>query len=113
MFDLDNKNKPEQWLKKQYGYKEYLGIFENNPNCVFTPENGNKKSLEDCFNEKDSDRYCSEYQKKDRSGKIIREKKIDYQKIESAIEFEDETKKNFEQLFNKLEIPKLDTLDSK
>jgi predicted ATP-dependent endonuclease of OLD family len=113
LFDLDNKNKPEQWLKKQYGYKEYLGIFENNPNCVFTPENGNKKSLEDCFNEKDSDRYCSEYQKKDRSGKIIREKKIDYQKIESAIEFEDETKKNFEQLFNKLEIPKLDTLDSK
>ena len=34
--------------------------------------------------------------------------KIDKEKIKSAIEFEDETKKNFEQLFKQLDIPKLD-----
>ena len=36
------------------------------------------------------------------------ERKIDVEKIKRATEFEEETKNNFEQLFNQLGIPKLD-----
>lgn len=108
LFDLDNKNKPEYWLNNKYGYKEYLNIFETNVNCVFTLPIRQKKSLEDCFNEKDSDKYFFDFIREDKKGVEHVERKIDKEKIKSATEFEDETKRNFEQLFTMLGIPQLD-----
>ena len=107
LLDLDNKDKPEIWLKHQYGYKEYLETIKTNKDCVFTPSIRNKKSIEDCFNEKDSDRYFSETEKKKRK-KGTKEYKLDLIKFEVGEEFEQETLHNFEQLFNELGIPKID-----
>ncbi|MCH5162820.1 MAG: AAA family ATPase [Clostridiales bacterium] len=108
LFDLDNKSKPENWLNRQYGYNEYLKIFDTNDNCVFTPPIRRGKSLEDCFHENDNVRYFFDFIWEDKRGVEHVERKIDKEKIESAVEFEAETKKNFEQLFIKLGIPKLD-----
>lgn len=108
LFDLDNKNKPEKWMNKKYGYNEYIKIFETNIDCVFTPPIRRKKSLEDCFHEKDNARYFLVHIWTDASMKKHKERKIDKDKIKAATEFEEETKNNFEQLFKQLEIPKLD-----
>lgn len=108
LFDLDNKNKPEMWMNKKYGYNEYIKIFDKNENCVFTPEIRHKKSIEDCFHENDSARYFSDYKRTDKHNVEHCERKIDVEKIKRATEFEEETKNNFEQLFNQLGIPKLD-----
>ena len=104
LFDLDNKNKPEIWMKRRYGYNEYIKIFEANRDCVFTPAIRQKKSLEDCFNEKDNAKYFTDHKRTEEHV----DRKIDIDKIKQAIEFEEETKNNFEQLFKQLGIPKLD-----
>ena len=108
LFDLDNKNKPESWMNKKYGYKEYIKIFDTNEDCVFTPPLRQKKSLEDCFHEQDNVRYFSDYRCIDKNSTEHIVRKIDKDKIKQATEFEEETKYNFEQLFNQLGIPKLD-----
>lgn len=108
LFDLDNKNKPEMWMNKKYGYNEYIKIFDKNENCVFTPAIRHKKSIEDCFHENDSARYFSDYKRTDKHNVEYCERKIDVEKIKQATEFEEETKSNFEQLFRQLGIPKLD-----
>lgn len=104
LLDADNKNKPKEWLNRQFGYKEYLEVIKNNKDCIFTPEDGPRKCLEDCFSLQDTSRYF--YEKKNLDGS--KEKKIDFNKIEAGEVFTDETLKNFEQLFIKLGIPKID-----
>ena len=104
LLDADNKNKPKEWLNRQFGYKEYLEVIKNNKDCIFTPEDGARKCLEDCFSLQDTSRYF--YEKKNLDGS--KEKKIDFNKIEDGEVFTDETLKNFEQLFSKLDIPKID-----
>lgn len=104
LLDADNKNKPKEWLNRQFGYKEYLEVIKNNKDCIFTPEDGARKCLEDCFSLQDTSRYF--YEKKNLDGS--KEKKIDFNKIEDGEVFTDETLKNFEQLFIKLGIPKID-----
>ena len=104
LLDADNKNKPEDWMCRQFGYKEYLEVIKNNKDCVFTPEEGKRKSLEDCFSREDSKRYF--YKKTNKYGKI--EFKIDSILIENGEVFTAETLKNFEQLFMKLGISKID-----
>jgi hypothetical protein len=69
-----------------------------------TPEEGKRKSLEDCFSREDSKRYF--YKKTNKYGKI--ELKIDSNLIENGEVFTSETLKNFEQLFMRLGIPKID-----
>lgn len=108
LFDLDNKNKPENWMNSKYGYKEYLKIFESNENCAFTPPIRQKKSLEDCFHELDNEQYFSDHKWTDKYGEEHIDRKIDRNRIKQATEFEDETRNNFEQLFKQLGIPKLD-----
>ena len=108
LFDLDNKNKPESWMDKKYGYKEYIKIFDTNEDCIFTPSLRQKKSLEDCFHEQDNARYFFDYKYSDKNGTEHIVRKIDKDKIKQATEFEEETKYNFEQLFNQLGIHKLD-----
>ena len=71
---------------------------------MFTPEDGERKSLEDCFSREDSYRYF--YKRENKYGRI--EMKIDSNSIENGEVFTDETLKNFEQLFIKLSIPKID-----
>lgn len=112
LFDLDNKNKPEMWMNRKYGYNEYIKIFDESDDCVFTPAIRQKKSLEDCFHENDSARYFSDYKRTDRHNVEHCERKIDVEKIKQATEFEEETKNNFEQLFNQLGIPKLDEINN-
>lgn len=112
LLDLDNKSKPQKWLNKKYGYNEYLKIFETNKNCVFTLPIRNQKSLEDCFHENDNVKYFFDFIWHDKSGIQHMERKINKDKIKKATEFEDETKKNFEQLFKDLCIPKLDDVNS-
>ena len=104
LLDADNKDKPTDWLNRQFGYKEYLEIIKNNQDCVFTPEDGARKSLEDCFSLQDASRYF--YEKKNLDG--TKEMKIGIKEIESGEVFTVETLKNFEQLFIKLGIPKID-----
>lgn len=104
LLDADNKNKPKEWLNRQFGYKEYLDIIKNNKDCIFTPEDGARKCLEDCFSLQDTSRYF--YEKKNLDGS--KEMKIDFNKIEDGEVFTDETLKNFEQLFIKLGVPKID-----
>ena len=104
LLDADNKDKPVDWLNRQFGYKEYLEIIKNNQDCVFTPEDGARKSLEDCFSLQDASRYF--YEKKNLDG--TKEMKIGIKEIESGEVFTVETLKNFEQLFIKLGIPKID-----
>ena len=99
LFDRDTIEKSREGYLTEHGYKTYLDEIQRNANCVFTPANGERKSLEDCFSKLDQERYFSE---------IKGQMKISKEKIKSATEFEDETKKNFEQLFIQLEIPKLD-----
>ena len=91
-------------MNRQFGYKEYLEVIKNNKDCIFTPEDGARKCLEDCFSLQDTSRYF--YEKKNLDGS--KEKKIDFNKIEIGEVFTDETLKNFEQLFIKLGIPKID-----
>ncbi len=112
LFDLDNKSKPERWLNKKYGYNEYIKIFDTNTNCVFTPDIRKKKSLEDCFHENDNMRYFFDYIWTDKNEEEHATRKIDKDKVKAATDFEDETKNNFEQLFTKLGIPKLDEANS-
>ena len=104
LLDADNKDKPVDWLNRQFGYKEYLEIIKNNQDCVFTPEDGVRKSLEDCFSLPDASRYF--YEKKNLDG--TKEMKIGIKEIEIGEVFTVETLKNFEQLFIKLGIPKID-----
>ena len=104
LLDADNKNKPKEWLNRQFGYKEYLELIKNNKDCVFTPEDGIRKSLEDCFSRVDAEKYF--YEKKNIDG--TSEMKIGAREIEEGEVFTDETLKNFEQLFIKLGIPKID-----
>ena len=104
LLDADNKNKPKEWLNRQFGYKEYLEVIKNNKDCIFTPEDGARKCLEDCFSLQDTSKYF--YEKKNLDGS--KEKKIDFNKIEDGEVFTDETLKNFEQLFSKLDISKID-----
>lgn len=104
LLDADNKNKPKEWLNRQFGYKEYLEIIKNNKDCIFTPEDGARKCLEDCFSRVDAEKYF--YEKKNTDG--TSEMKIGAREIEEGEVFTDETLKNFEQLFIKLGIPKFD-----
>ena len=99
LFDRDTIEKSREGYLVEHGYKTYLEEIQRNSNCVFTPANGFRKSLEDCFAQIDQKRYFSE---------IKGVMKIDKEKIKSANEFEEETIKNFEQLFSQLGIPKLD-----
>lgn len=99
LFDRDTLEKSREGYLTEHGYKTYLEEIQRNNNCVFTPANGFRKSLEDCFTQLDQERYFS---------KIKGNMKIDKEKIKAATEFEKETKNNFEQLFKQLGIPKLD-----
>lgn len=99
LLDADNKNKPKEWLNRQFGYKEYLEVIKNNKDCIFTPEDGARKCLEDCFSREDADKYFTLSKG---------QKKISCEEIETGEVFTDETLENFEQLFIKLGIPKID-----
>lgn len=99
LFDRDTIEKSREGFLINHGYKNYLEEIQRNTNCVFTPANGFRKSLEDCFSKSDRKRYFSE---------IRGVMKIDKEKIKVATEFEEETKNYFEQLFKQLGIPKLD-----
>ena len=99
LLDADNKNKPKEWLNRQFGYKEYLEVIKNNKDCIFTPEDGERKCLEDCFSREDADKYFTLSKG---------QKKINCEEIEIGEVFTDETLKKFEQLFIELDIPKID-----
>lgn len=99
LLDADTKTKPSEWLKYKIGWREYIEEFTKNSNCVFTPEDGIRKSLEDCFSREDADKYFTLSKG---------QKKISCEEIEIGEVFTDETLKNFEQLFIKLGIPKID-----
>lgn len=99
LFDRDTIEKSREGFLINHGYKTYLEEIQRNANCVFTPANGFRKSLEDCFAKLDQERYFSE---------IRGVMKIDKEKIKVATEFEEETKNYFEQLFKQLGIPQLD-----
>ena len=49
LFDRDTIEKSREGYLTDHGYKTYLEEIQRNPNCVFTPANGCRKSLEDCF----------------------------------------------------------------
>ncbi len=100
LFDRDTIEKSREVYLTSHGYNTYLHEIQQSPHCVFTPANGNRKSLEDCFSKKDQARYFS----LNANG----EYKIDKRKIKKATDFEKETKNNFEQLFIMLGITKLD-----
>ena len=100
LFDRDTIEKSREGYLTEHGYKTYLEEIQRNPNCVFTPANGKRKSLEDCFSTIDQKRYFV----KDEQGR----NKINKKKIDGASEFSAETINNFEQLFSQLGIPKLD-----
>lgn len=100
LFDRDTIDESREGYLTEHGYKTYLEEIQRNPNCIFTPANGRRRSLEDCFSTNDQKRYFS----KDEQGRY----KISKKKIEAALRFEDVTKNNFEQLFRQLGIPKLD-----
>lgn len=104
LFDRDTIEKKREGYLVSHGYKTYLHEIQQSPHCIFTPANGSRKSLEDCFSSNDQAKYFS----KNTNGEF----KIDKDKIKQAQDFEDETKNNFEQLFTKLGIPKLDEVNS-
>lgn len=101
LFDRDTIEKSRKGYLVEHGYQTYLEEIQRNKNCIFTPANGFRKSLEDCFTKFDQKRYFSE---------IKGLMKIDKEKIKKATEFEEKTKNNFEQLFKQLGIPQLDEL---
>ena len=102
LFDRDNLKKPEVWMNKQYGYKEYLEIFQKNKNCIFTPQLRTERSLEDCFHEEDQEKYFDYY-----SNQNIN-RKISAGKIREASVFHIETLNNFELLFKEIGLLPLD-----
>ena len=102
LFDRDNLKKPEVWMNKQYGYKEYLQIFQKNKNCIFTPQLRTERSLEDCFHEEDQEKYFDYY-----SNQNIN-RKISAGKIREASVFHIETLNNFELLFKEIGLLPLD-----
>lgn len=104
LFDRDTIEKSREGYLLSHGYNTYLREIQQNPHCIFTPANGNRKSLEDCFSLNDQAKYFS----KNRNGEL----KIDKNKIKKATEFDAETKTNFEQLFTMLGIPRLDETNS-
>lgn len=109
LLDRDNLTKPPTWLAHKFGYKEYLDIIKNNKNCIFTPTNGERKCLEDCFADEDNNRYFFDFTYHDyktNQNRTIR--KISYEKITAGTQFKTETLNNFEQLFIQLGIPELD-----
>lgn len=101
LFDRDNLKKPEVWMNKQYGYKEYLEIFQKNKNCIFTPKMRTEQSLEDCFHEEDQEKYF------DYHNQNIK-RKISAKKIRTATVFHIETLNNFERLFKEIGLLPLD-----
>lgn len=102
LFDRDNLKKPEVWMNKQYGYKEYLQIFQKNKNCIFTPQLRTERSLEDCFHEEDQEKYFDYY-----SNQNIK-RKISAERIRKASVFHIETLNNFELLFKEIGLLPLD-----
>lgn len=100
LLDRDTIDESRAQYLEQHGYKSYVAEVQTNHNCIFTPANGERKSLEDCFSVSDQAKCFAPNDK----GQL----KISPQIIKQGIEFTDETLKNFEQLFNKLGIPKLD-----
>ena len=102
LFDRDNLKKPEVWMNKQYGYKEYLQIFQKNKNCIFTPQLRTERSLEDCFHEEDQEKYFDYYFNQNINRKISAEK------IREASVFHIETLNNFELLFKEIGLLPLD-----
>ena len=103
LLDYDTLHKPENWLKNQFGYKEYLELITNNKNCIFTEPRNEYESIEAYFSEIDASECFTEFENK----KGVRSFKIDTQKLNKKNNFDLETKNNFEQLFIKLGIPKL------
>ena len=100
LLDRDTIDESRAQYLEQHGYKSYVDEVQINPNCIFTPANGERKCLEDCFSETDQAKY---FETNDKG-----QQKISPRKIRQAIEFNPETLNNLEQLFNKLGIPKLD-----
>lgn len=100
LLDRDTIDESRAQYLEQHGYKSYVDEVQINPNCIFTPANGERRCLEDCFSETDQAKYCEPNDKG--------QQKISPRKIRQAAEFNHETLNNFEQLFKKLEIPPLD-----
>ena len=103
LLDADNKSKPREYYYKHENHKEYIKIIKSNPNCVFTPDNGECKSLEDCFSKDDASKYFSQQQNDRGETKT----KIDKKKIEKGNSFTEETLNNFHNILNKLGVPNL------
>lgn len=102
LLDADNKSKPREYYYKHENHKEYIKIIKSNPNCVFTPDNGECKSLEDCFSKDDASKYFSQQQNDRGETKT----KIDKKKIEKGKSFTEETMRKFDWILNKLGLPK-------
>lgn len=100
LLDRDTIETSRAQYLEQHGYKSYVDEVQINPNCIFTPANGERKCLEDCFSETDQAKYFEPNNKG--------QQKISPKKIKQAIEFTSDTLNNFEQLFIQLGIPKLD-----
>ena len=97
LLDLDNKNKPKEWLNSKPKYKECIETVKKNPNCVFTPKTKKERSIEDCFSVNDANVYFND------------DKKVDWKKVVNGTSFESETLDNFRIIFEQLGIPKLKT----
>lgn len=102
LLDADNKSKPREYYYKHENHKEYIKIIKSNPNCVFTPDNGECKSLEDCFSKDDASKYFSQQQNDRGETKT----KIDKKKIEKGKSFTEETMRKFDWILSKLGLPK-------
>lgn len=101
ILDEDNKNKSENFFLNHSGYKEHLDKIQNNNCCIFTGEKNGYNELEGFFSINDQNK-CFSYSNK--SGKS----KVDIEKLREINDFEKETIENFEQLFIKLGVPKID-----
>lgn len=104
LLDRDNLEKPDEWLKNQVGYTEYLNKIKQNNNCVFTPQIANgTNSIEDLFSESDKKKL---FAKKTKTKSCSQKEyyKPDPEKLHNVTEFDEETNTNFANIFKELGI---------
>lgn len=110
LLDRDNMSKPESWLLHKYGYKQYLEMIKNNSNCIFTPEIGEGKDIEDLFVREDKVKFFEKVKITDCHGNKQTKNKVSIEKLQNKIDrgsYCEETLNNFEHLFSKMGLKKL------
>ena len=94
----------------KYGYKQYLEMIKNNSNCIFTPEIGEGKDIEDLFVREDKVKFFEKVKITDCHGNKQTKNKVSIEKLQNKIDrgsYCEETLNNFEHLFSKMGFKKL------